>query len=657
MRNVPPGQNPYIWHYEVDGPEDLKEKKSKSKRKKNRSRSRSRHKKRSKSRRKKKKHRSCSSDSTRSRSRSRKKKKKKHRSRSNSNPNQLFSQWAGVDNGRVGFHNEYREFREDPYRLDFDPHYASDQEDYAQDRPQLFQGEVLQLTLPEDAPILRKYKLDNICPAISYDKIISDRTNLFGNSSGIVHCLCDENKVELIHDCDWKLYPQVGEAYVKAGGDAEWSMCIAICKGRMSWGVGIGGKWKLREHAAKLALAVSLAAVEGQSYQLREIARWFPEFDPVYGERYRLMLSPDGSPVNRPKPKYADVAIEDLKKPPALPPIPAHTLPTKRVDMYSLQEEDINFICGLPQNQPVSIKLEESTVPHFLSGFPTRGITIAVDNKKLGATLFGCAESILEDLAADKTNIKDYHDDDWNKYPGIYTALQKAGAEQLCYVVAVSSSPRVWAVGMSSKWQNRLTAAKFGVALQLAKRSPSFDMLCARYAGLREMCKAFNDEPDPEPLNTLIRFPRDSPIWISFPENQPRPHSLKNLPANAIAVCMDGDQRNLYFEADAALDLLIRNPATQVQYLDEAYGDKFPGVSTALKQVAREEANVTLAVCTSLGAWGVGISYEQVNRFDAAKLALASVLAYRAISADQGIDFSPFPDFDAFVARLMNGSV
>merc|ERR1712159_542504 len=95
------------------------------------------------------------------------------------------------------------------------------------------------------------------------DTTFRSKTFLFSSASDILKCLCDESKVELLHDAEWKEFPKVAEAYLKAGGE-QVSLCIARCKGKRSWAVGAAGKWKARENAAKLALAVSLAVIEAK---------------------------------------------------------------------------------------------------------------------------------------------------------------------------------------------------------------------------------------------------------------------------------------------------------------------------------------------------------------------------------------------------------
>lgn len=391
------------------------------------------------------------------------------------------------------------------------------------------------------------------------------------------------------------------------------------------------------------------------------------------------MLSPDGRPRRRCikwdlEEKKKDEESEDKKIPRVVPPPSQKPNDSYEQDNPNLIPE-VDMIYGFPKDRPANIKLE-GAIPPLLSGLSTQGIALAMDNKKPKG-LFREAEPLLEELVSSpQKSIQFIHDDDWVsfprglKFPAVGLALRKAGRwkvdEELSYCVAICSCPRIWAVGISSKWANRLTAAKLAIALTLAHKVSNFDTLCIRYPELRESCKPIADEPEctPEPdwkadkedgesNGPLNRFPRDSPMWIKLPEDKPRPPCLDDLPGKTIAVCADNNQRALYSQLNTVLELLIRNPADQVSYHDDVYGDKFPAAGAAIKQIAKEEASLTIAVCSSLGAWGVGIGTEGLSRFDAAKLSLASVLACRTISSAQGLDLSPFPDFDAFVGGLI----
>merc|ERR1719161_1208578 len=179
-----------------------------------------------------------------------------------------------------------------------------------------------------------------------------------------------------------------------------------------------------------------------------------------------------------------------------------------------------------------------------------------MDNKKIKG-LFARADALLEELVASPSSSIQYiHDDSWNsfpadlRFPAIGLALRDAGAEEQSYCVAISSSPRLWALGVSSKWANREVAAKLAIGLTLASKASNFEVLCVRYPDLRDFCKHLpsnepestpepdgkawkqDDEPNVKQLNSL---PRDSAIWIKLPEDKPRPPMLQELPGRTIA--------------------------------------------------------------------------------------------------------------------------
>merc|ERR1711972_1189529 len=64
--------------------------------------------------------------------------------------------------------------------------------------------------------------------------------------------------VTYAHDPEWTDFPEVGEA-IKTAGAEENCYTIATHPEMGIWAVGIGGGWKTRETACKLALSVAVA--------------------------------------------------------------------------------------------------------------------------------------------------------------------------------------------------------------------------------------------------------------------------------------------------------------------------------------------------------------------------------------------------------------
>merc|ERR1712139_202659 len=64
--------------------------------------------------------------------------------------------------------------------------------------------------------------------------------------------------VEVHHDDDWSKMPEIGRA-LKPAGLEENSFAVAMCPDLGKWALGVGGAYKNRENAAKLALCVATA--------------------------------------------------------------------------------------------------------------------------------------------------------------------------------------------------------------------------------------------------------------------------------------------------------------------------------------------------------------------------------------------------------------
>merc|ERR1711924_501167 len=84
----------------------------------------------------------------------------------------------------------------------------------------------------------------------------------------------DLREVQIQHDPDWQIFPEVGEA-LRMGSVEDNCFCVAKCARQGKWAVGVGNGWKTREAAAKLAMALVLA-VGGD--KMEELSMHYPEF-------------------------------------------------------------------------------------------------------------------------------------------------------------------------------------------------------------------------------------------------------------------------------------------------------------------------------------------------------------------------------------------
>lgn len=130
------------------------------------------------------------------------------------------------------------------------------------------------LTLPRGSKLLLE-GLPQEAPVISHSKTFQET---FSNAHTVLMEMVTGTKdFSLVHDPDWKIYPEVAEAMKQVGAE-EGCFCVAMCPAQSVWGVGIGMGWKTRESAGKLALAVALAEVSGRTQELSDT---YPDFGAV----------------------------------------------------------------------------------------------------------------------------------------------------------------------------------------------------------------------------------------------------------------------------------------------------------------------------------------------------------------------------------------
>mmetsp|Transcript_80456 Transcript_80456/g.176403 ORF Transcript_80456/g.176403 Transcript_80456/m.176403 type:complete len:598 (-) Transcript_80456:157-1950(-) len=117
------------------------------------------------------------------------------------------------------------------------------------------------ITLPEDMALLHEKGLSpEVWLLVVHPPGLP--TDISSNATHLLYQLLGEeesSQVELQHDPDWELYPEIGEA-VKAAGFEEISTCLAIYGS--TWAITACSKKKNRETAAKAALCCALMEQE-----------------------------------------------------------------------------------------------------------------------------------------------------------------------------------------------------------------------------------------------------------------------------------------------------------------------------------------------------------------------------------------------------------
>merc|ERR1711972_61780 len=142
----------------------------------------------------------------------------------------------------------------------------------------------LSITLPADltsSVALQEYPRESI--VLGTDG--KTRKELYSNADAVLALLVGspETDIEYTDDADAAKFPEVAEA-LKAHGDSQESLNIAICPMTGAWAVGLGWKWKNRNDAAKIAMATTLILRMAESGENLPDLEPFPEFAMFVGE-------------------------------------------------------------------------------------------------------------------------------------------------------------------------------------------------------------------------------------------------------------------------------------------------------------------------------------------------------------------------------------
>jgi len=140
------------------------------------------------------------------------------------------------------------------------------------------------LDLPDDGPmhtVLRPLPARRVL-AIAHCK----NSALQGAAHNL---LCDlvgdiSSEIQIHDDPGWCIFPEVVAA-VKQAGAPEECFCVGVCSKYSTWVVALGGRWKQRESAAKLALCLAIAPL---TPMFNDLIKQWSEFDELCAHAYAV---------------------------------------------------------------------------------------------------------------------------------------------------------------------------------------------------------------------------------------------------------------------------------------------------------------------------------------------------------------------------------
>eukprot|EP00418_Pyrodinium_bahamense_P000548 CAMPEP_0179014226 /NCGR_PEP_ID=MMETSP0796-20121207/2140_1 /TAXON_ID=73915 /ORGANISM="Pyrodinium bahamense, Strain pbaha01" /LENGTH=776 /DNA_ID=CAMNT_0020709769 /DNA_START=72 /DNA_END=2402 /DNA_ORIENTATION=+ len=469
------------------------------------------------------------------------------------------------------------------------------------------------VTLPGDSALVQE-GLSADGPAISHDKTFQAT---FSNAHHILSELVgDMSEVTFNHDPEWDKYPDVAEALKAAGGEQN-CQCIVICPSKGKWAVGLGGGWKTRETAGKLAMAVALAV---GTEQLGRLMMNYPEFADLCSSA-GLADAPEPEQKRRKTGGGGKGCLGDPEE---------------------LEQED--GLGGAPPGQrggtapAITWAMLTGDSPLVQEGLSADGPAISHD-KTFQAT-FSNAHNILSELVSDMSEVAFNHDAEWKEYPDVAEALRAAGAERNCHCLVTCPSQGKWAVGIGSGWKARETAGKLALAVALAVGTerlgqlmmtyPEFGDLCSSAglgdaAGLAQTKQTIGGAVVPAitagpaggamaPAITWAMLTGDSPLV------------QEGLSADGPAISHDKTFQATFSNAHNILSELVTD-MSEVAFNHDTEWKAHPDVAEALRAAGAERNCYCVVTCPSQGKWAVGIGSGWKARETAGKLAMAVALA------------------------------
>jgi len=519
--------------------------------------------------------------------------------------------------------------------------------------------------LPADAPVVAFQKgslLFSYANALLRDLLVASlpqgQAKSFLEEGGI------DGQVEVVHDPDWETYPEVARA-VKAEGLEENCIAVAFCKEHKKWGIGLGTNWKARENSSRLALSVALAL---DCPGLPGLLRNHPDFDHMLGA---ANLAPGATSriakqQAKKKKKWSAVqgqVVEDLGHSAA--PVAANSSELPTVAFVDLKEEESTVTAqGMPSSAPVII------FDKYYNGFFKDGQ--------------GALSEILDDI---ETEVVFTHDADWTEFPEIGTAVTEAfpggEAQDQGFCVASCAAFNKWGLGLASGWKNREMAAKLALAVAIcaeggatldsaAAAHPKFGKLCAASGFVADpeavavlqaeeppAKKSKKEEPEPEVLGLGESAPEEAALGEPLPQNKPFwlrlpavPAALvDSMPTNTLVFVTDdgGERKPLLGKADSILAHFAEDHESVVEYVDDPEWVNFPETLAGFEGFNVKDECLHIAVCGVHNVWAASTGRKWKTRNNAAKIALAAVLALKIADSGEAPDVSAFEEFSEFL--------
>lgn len=342
-----------------------------------------------------------------------------------------------------------------------------------------------------------------------------------------------EAQVEIHHDPECAIFPQVGKAVLQGGYDDQ-RLCLAICPHFGRWAVGLADTRESRENMSKVALGVTLAWHAQSLDDL--VARW-PAFGPLcidtgmvppgttFVER-RHEEDDDDYVDNPPEPEvpeepenkretaiYTPSSAYSRKAPareqesvyrrevgPRKMVTPKLELPeiedcrTAESQLLLLNPVEPSILTRrpavLPKDLPLWIRLPlGEPLPAVLESCPREALVLNTDcSKGERKILYNQAEIALDLLTNSIGAEVTYHDDaNWEHFPGIGAALLQIGEKPECMGIAVCAPLSAWGIGVGTKCKSRYSGAKVALAAVLVLRSTDIKEN-AEFAPLLSIC-------------------------------------------------------------------------------------------------------------------------------------------------------------------------
>jgi len=338
-----------------------------------------------------------------------------------------------------------------------------------------------------------------VAPVVHHDAELQD---LFSAANHILYDLAGDaaNEVELNHDPEWSEYPEIGEA-ITALGFGEVSLCVAALPSRGIWAVGLASQQKKRIQSAKLSLCVALAA---NADSLSEIFAKHPEFvemcsgagintddldfeNPGQSDEWLTGGQPTPEAAFEDEdPLAATLEAEAAEEAAALEAAEAEAAALAAEEAAAL-DPDAEQESWAPKKKKAKVsqanqEWKEETalardIPHWmcpvevppqLDSLSPEVLVVAAD-ASAKKSLYSHADVAVKTVLGDLAGEVEYVDDpNWSEFPGIGSALKLLAEKEECFVVAISPSHSLYAVGVAMKGKVRYSAAKVALAAQVA---------------------------------------------------------------------------------------------------------------------------------------------------------------------------------------------